>query len=84
MSLAGSAHPRNSVAKHCLPSCTLWIRGCEPLSHGSKIRIIFLRVCSSSNTSQSGHAHPRNLNFEIWAAPRVICELGLLASVRWL
>src|SRR5258706_246667 len=49
MSLAGSAHPQISVAKHCLPSCTHRIRGCEPLSGSSKIHTIFQRVHSSKN-----------------------------------
>src|SRR5258706_6664305 len=68
MSWAGSTHPQNSVAKDCLPSSTLWIQDCEPLSRGSTIRTIFLIVCSSRNMSQSGHGHPRKLNFENFPA----------------
>jgi hypothetical protein len=54
----------NPTTKKCLPSSTLSIGGIYPLTDGSKIHIIFLKVCFNNNTSHAHSAHPPKSNYE--------------------
>ena len=56
--------PGNSTTKKCLPSRTISIGGTRVMSNGSKIRIIFLKVCFNNNISHAHSPHPRKSNYE--------------------
>jgi len=54
--------PQNPTTEKCLPSRTFPIWGIYPLSNGSKIHIIFLRVCFNNNINDAHSAHPPKSN----------------------
>ena len=57
-------NPGNPTTKKCLPSRTLSIGATQGMSNGSKIHIIFLKVCFNSNTNHAHSAHSRKSNYE--------------------
>ena len=73
--------PGNPSTKKCLPSRTLSIGGIWLLSNGSKIRIIFPKVCFNSNTNHAHSVHLRKSNYEKVPALENTSDRGHLAAV---
>ena len=72
---------RNPTTKKCLPSRTLSIRGTWASSSGSRICIIFSKVCFNNNTSQAHSAHPRKSNYEKVPALESTFDRGHLGAI---
>ena len=71
----------NEPTKKCLPSRTLSIGGIWVMSNGSKIHIIFLKVCFNSNTNHAHSAHSRKCNYEKVPALKTTFDRGHLGIV---
>ena len=71
----------NPTTKKCLPSRALSIGRVWLMSNGSKIRIIFPKVCSNNNTSHTHSAHPWKSNYEKVPALKNTFDRGRLAAV---
>jgi len=73
--------PENPTTKKCLPSSTLSIGGIYPLSDGSEIHTIFLRVYFNNNTSHVHSAHPPKIQLRKVPALENIFNRGHLPSL---
>ena len=71
----------NAATKKCLPSRTLSIGGTWVSSNGSRICIIFLKVCFHNNTSYAHSASPRKSNYEKVPALENTFDRGHLDNV---
>ena len=74
-------NPGNPTTKKCLPSRTLSIGATRGMSNGSKIHIIFLKVCFHNNNSHAHSAHSRKSNYERVPALKNTFNQGRLANV---